>query len=246
MSAYLLLLLTEIWDWVFGPPLHWALSLSLEWKLELAGLLIVGLFCRSIIEHYVIGGEVVGEWWKERGRINEWYYYGGMDEREFRAHPASMRRAADKQDRLAERLEDRAGQGFRGRILRQAAIRRQTQAQHFRDEADRVERLWQAIEKERGGPGDKAGMRKKVLGLMQKLDGRFHADKALAELNRIGNWFDWGTLAPADMPRPQRERLVQLLRLMAGTTSLGEARNAYSGALRMLQQNNWEWEWEIA
>jgi hypothetical protein len=83
---------------------------------------------------------------------------------------------------------------------------------------------------------------------MQRLDSLDDraANGALGELKRIGNWFDWEGLAPKEMAPPQRERLVKLLRLMAGTTSLDEARNAYRTALRMLQERNWDRQWEAA
>jgi hypothetical protein len=87
-----------------------------------------------------------------------------------------------------------------------------------------------------------------VLQLMRRLDSDDPelASVALAELNGIQSWFDWGTLVPKEMAGAQRARLVQCLRLMASTTSVGEARNAYRSALRMMQQNDAAWQWEAA
>ncbi len=87
-----------------------------------------------------------------------------------------------------------------------------------------------------------------VLQLMRLLESRDAemAAQALAELNGIASWFDWQTLAPPEMPAPRRARLVQLLKLMAGTNSVGEACNAYRGALRMLRQIECAWQWEAA
>jgi hypothetical protein len=87
-----------------------------------------------------------------------------------------------------------------------------------------------------------------VLQLMRRLDSGDPelASVALAELNGIRSWFDWATLVPKDMVGAQRARLVQCLRLMASTTSVGEARNAYRSALRMMRQNNMAWQWEAA
>jgi hypothetical protein len=233
---------------VFASPLNWLLALSLEWKIELATLLVLAFFYVPITENLVVRRELSGEWWTERKRLREWYYYGGMEPAEFRAHVTSIRKEADKQVRLAERLEGRGSGGFQRQVLRKAAWRRQMRAQALHDEADRLERLWKAIEKERDSPGDSVAMRGRVLGLMRRLESHDDraADGALAELKRIGNWFNWETLAPKEMSQQQRERLVKLLRLMAGTASVDEARSAYRNALHMLDQNNWDRLWEAA
>ena len=248
MSTYIAALAAAIWDWVIAPPLNWLLSLSLEWRIELGALLVCAFFCIPIIENLAIGRERFGEWWTERKRRREWYYYADMQPGDFRALLSAIRREAEKQIRLAERLEGRSSRGFLGEILRLAAWRRQKRAEALQAEADRLERLWKAIEKERGSQGDSAAMRTKVLGLMRRLDSLDDraANGALGELKRIGNWFDWEGLAPKEMAPPQRERLVKLLRLMAGTASLDEARNAYHSALRMLEQSNWDRQWEAA
>jgi hypothetical protein len=248
MSTYIVAFAVAIWDWVIAPPINWLLSLSLEWRIELGALLVCTFFCIPIIENLAIGRERAGEWWSERKRRREWYYYARMEAGDFRALVSSIRRLAERQVRLAERLEGRSSRGFLGEILRLAAWRRQKRAEALHAEADRLERLWKAIEKERGSQGDSAATRAKVLGLMRRLDSLDDraANGALGELKRIGNWFDWEGLAPKEMAPPQRERLVKLLRLMAGTTSLDEARNAYHTAFRMLQERNWDRQWEAA
>lgn len=85
----------------------------------------------------------------------------------------------------------------------------------------------------------------RLMRLLDSPDGDAAID-ALGVLNRIRVSFDWETLAPAEMAGAQRVRFVQLLRLMSGTNSVGEARNAYRSALRMLEQNNWKWRWDAA
>jgi len=72
------------------------------------------------------------------------------------------------------------------------------------------------------------------------------ARQALAELNRNGNWFDWESLAPDEMAPSLRDRLTKVLRLMAGTTNLDEARSAYQKALRVLEDNGWGDHWGLA
>lgn len=246
MSAYLLIISEKIWQWILAPPYYWALSLPLEWQIELGCSLFVVIFHRRIIEQYVIGRENVADWWAERRYLHEWHYYGSMQEADFRRCVESLRRRAENEDRLAERFEELGHRGLNASILREAALRRQARAQQYRDEAARLERLWTAIEKERTGPGNKSRMRRKVLDLMHQLDDPFAATQALVELNRLGNWFDWESLAPDAMGASQRTRLVRLLRLMAGTTSVGEAQNAYHSARRLLEEGSWEWQWEAA
>lgn len=87
-----------------------------------------------------------------------------------------------------------------------------------------------------------------VLQVMRRLDSddAEAAFDALAELNGIRGWFDWETLAPKEMAATQRARVVRLLQLMAGTTSVGEARNAYRTALRMMEADNRGWHWKAA
>lgn len=248
MSTYILYLLQGVWDWILAPPLHWAVSLSLEWKLELGVVLFVGAFWAFVIEYWFIGREQFSAWWAERLRIREWYYYARKREREVRAILASLRRRADKQEELAERLQTRSDGCFTGPLMWRASARRRRRAQALRDQADRLERLWSAIEQERGGPGGKAGMQARILRLMSRLGSGDDsaAANALAELNRVSGWFDWETLAPTEMTDAQRTRLVQLLQTMADSTRVGEARNAYDRALRMLKQENLEWQWEFA
>jgi hypothetical protein len=84
-----------------------------------------------------------------------------------------------------------------------------------------------------------------LMRLLQSSDPEAAAD-ALAELNGVTQWFDWQSLTPNEMSAAQRARLVRLLRLMAGTDSVGEACNAYRTAFRMLQQNQCAWQWEAA
>jgi|HubBroStandDraft_3_1064219.scaffolds.fasta_scaffold00850_3 hypothetical protein len=248
MSTYLVGLLMAARDWLLAPPLHWLLSLSLEWQLELAIFAIATVFFFPIAENLFIGRELGGEWWAERRRVREWYYYGSMEAREFRRVVNALRREADKQDRLAERLEGRGGGAFQSQILQRAASRRHDRAQALDDEADRLEALWQAIEKERENPSDSGAARAEVLALMRRLDSYNDRDaqRALAELRRFGNRFAWDSLAPKEFTAPQRERLVKLLRLMAGTSSLDEARNAYRNALRLMEQDGCDWQWEPA
>jgi hypothetical protein len=247
MSAYLLALLMTIWEWVLAPPLHWLGSLSIEWQFELGALLVLAVFSITIIENLFIGRELSGEWWSERKRHREWFRIGSMEPREFHAVVTSLRRKAEKETRLAERLQGRGVSALMSQILQRAVWRRQVRAEALHNEADRLEGLWRAIEKEREN-ADSAETRTVVLQLMRRLlsaDDRT-SSAALAELKRKGNSFSWESLAPRGMGPPEREKLTKVLRLMAGTSNVDEARNALRTALRMLQEGGWSRHWGIA
>jgi hypothetical protein len=236
-----------IWEWVFAPPFHWLGSLTLEWQFELGALLVFAVFSIPIIENLFIGRELSGEWWSERKRHREWFRIGSMEPREFKAVVTALRRKAEKETRLAERLQGRGVSALTSQILQRAVWRRQVRAEALHNEADRLEGLWGAIEKEREN-AERPETRIKVLQLMRRLlsaDDRT-ASGALAELKRMGNWFSWESLAPKDMGPPEREKLTKVLRLMAGTSSLDEARNAYRSAVRMLQEGGWSRHWGMA
>jgi hypothetical protein len=247
MSAYLLALLMTIWEWVLAPPLHWLGSLSIEWQFELGALLVFAVFSITIIENLFIGRELSGEWWSERKRHREWFRIGSMEPREFHAVVTSLRRKAEKETRLSERLQGRGVSALMSQILQRAVWRRQVRAEALHNEADRLEGLWRAIEKEREN-AERPETRNKALQLMRRL---LSADAptasgALSELKRMGNWFNWECLAPKDMGAPEREKLTKVLRLMAGTSNLDEARNAYRSAVRLLQEGGWSRHWGIA
>lgn len=248
MSTYLVAVFLSIWNWVLAPPVGWAGSLSLEWQIELGVMLVLVIFRRPIIENTFIGRELSGEWWSERKRQREWFYYGSMEPQTFHELIAALRGKANKQMRLAERLKGRGGGPLTSHVLRRAARRRQVRAQALHSEADRLEALWKTIEKEREKADEGPAARVKVLRLMRRLVSldEHAAGGAFAELRRMANWFRWESLAPKEMTPPQREKLTKVLRLMAGTSSLDEARNAYCSALRMLQENGWSHYWEAA
>lgn len=253
MSPYFIALWQLIWTWVIAPPEHWALSLSREWQWELGVAALAFVFRRRIIEHSLIGVELVREWREERARQSEWYHYGAMEDAEFQRVVESLRDRAAKEEELAERLKSRAGSRFNLRMVRDAAWRREQCAAALYQEADRLELLRERIELERarnnGGDDDVTG-RDEVLDLMRKLDsgGDRTAMRALAELNRIWSTFEWERLtftAPKDVKR----RVVTLLRIMASTTHVPEAQNALRTAMQILKQSNcdwWQWERETA
>jgi hypothetical protein len=288
MSPYLIGFAQLVWAWILWPPLRWAISLPLEWQVELSILALLGAFHRPLIEYWFVGRDAVRDWWEEREWKLEWYEFGKMSYPDFREIMERIREQAEKEDERASFLERRAGRGFVGSILRKAAGRREDRADWLREEAKRLGRLWDRIQSERRTEDlrrqsedaerrqreeeerrqreeqerrqeeeaerrrktkdDRSPMRDKVLSLMRKLESgsELAAVNALSELNRIRAKFDWESLAPVGISAAQRQRLVNVLTLMAGTTSLGEARNALRSARLILEQNHCDWQWEAA
>lgn len=249
MSPYFIALWQLVWMWAIAPPVHWALSLSRELQWELGAAVFTFVFRRRIVEHSLIGVELIRERREERRREIKWYHYGAMEDAQFQRVVQSLRDRAAREEELAERLRSRAGGWFNLKMLQDAAWRREQNAAEFRQEADRLELLRERIELERedgnGGNDDFIGM-KEVLSLMRDLDsgGDRTAMRALAELNRIWSTFNWQVLAPVGASEAEKRRIVTLLRMMASTTSLPEAQNALRTALRILKQTRSEWQWQ--
>jgi hypothetical protein len=288
MSTYLTGFAELIWAWILAPPLHWAMSLPLEWQIELSGLALLCALHRPVIEYWFVARDAVRDWWEEKKWDREWYHYGKLSHPEFCEVIDRIRALAEKEDERASYLERGAGRGFIGSILRKAASRREDRAAWLRGEADRLKRLWDRVQRERRAEDvrrrseeaerrqreqedrqqreeeerreqeegerrrktkeDRPNMRDKVLSLMRKLESgsELAAVNALSELNRIRARFDWESLAPVGISEAQRQRLVNVLTLMACTTSLGEARNALRSARLILEQNHCDWQWEAA
>jgi hypothetical protein len=246
MSPYLVMAFQSIWEWVLAPPLTGLQSLSHEWQFELAIALILVVFRDRLMEAVVVSGQLTGEWASGQKRRSEWYRIARMDVRTFTALIAALRSKAQKENRLAGRL-DRNGEIMNGPRSR-AAQRRYARAHALNNEADRLEALWQTIEQEREKAKEGPAARAEVLRLMRRLLSMDEstASGAFAELRRMGNSFRWDYLVPKELSAPQSERLLKVLRLMAGTTSLDEARTAYRSGLRILQDSGWGHYWEAA
>jgi hypothetical protein len=245
MSTYIIALAMFIWEWLLAPPLRWGMSLSLEWQIEIGLAVLCFKFRHALFEHAIIGREEVADWWADRIFSRDWYYFGSMDEAAFRGLLEAMRKRAYRQQSLADRLEARARGSLWSRLAWKAAARRRARANALFDEMSRLEELRAEIAKEKKD-SERTETQRTVLKLMRMLDSdnSANAAKALSELRRVGNSFDWSRLAPPEMSEKQTERLLQFLRLMVGTTSVGEARNAYRSALMLLQQNGWQSHWD--
>lgn len=241
MSPYLIAFLGKVWDWLIAPPANWTLSLSTEWKIELAAVALILSFRRTVIELGVIGRELMAEAWAEHQRAREWNHYGSMEEADFDNVLARLNDQADREEELSDRLMARARSSGFQQTLRAAAERRRGKASHCRSEVRRLRELWAAVETARQEE-ERRRERENIIDLMRQLtwiDERAgHA--ALNELRRFSNSFDWESLLPEKMLRFEKERIVRCLRIMAGTSLLGEARNAYETAERLLREAGWE------
>jgi hypothetical protein len=173
----------------------------------------------------------------------EWNRLGSLSESEFDALISARNEWAEEKFRKADickiAAEEAAfGIGFPGRV---AALRKRAQqhmsAMHaINAETQRLLELKARIESERARQSvgiDHVQLRRLVADLMS--DSQAVAVGALMELNRFASRIDWDPFVPRDMPSAMRERTFKILRKLAGTNSLSEARNAhaqYQQALR--------------
>jgi hypothetical protein len=132
---------------------------------------------------------------------------------------------------------------FYAALLRRRAQQYLDAAYAMHDEVVRLEQLWSEIETERREKQKNASA-EKIRGLVNQLDSAIEAvaSRALAELNRLRASIDFGKLAPAELPEFARLQVINILRLMAGTNNLHEARNALAQLRRILKAHNVAWE----
>ena len=115
------------------------------------------------------------------------------------------------------------------------------------DELERLNNLWLFTARRREDKRDgekRAQARRQVLSLMHLLHATYeaYAQDALLELNKLRPTFDWDLLIPQSMPVTDRVRMHRLLQVMAGTTQLGEARNALAFVRHILEDHNFSWD----
>jgi hypothetical protein len=132
-------------------------------------------------------------------------------------------------------------------MLKKSAKTHVAKAKKFSKEQDRLENLWLFTARRREEKREnerRARARRQVLGLMHLLHASYeaYAQDALAELNKIRASFDWDLLIPQSMPVTDRIRMHRLLQVMAGTSQLGEARNALVFVRHILEDHNFTWE----
>lgn len=185
----------------------------------------------------------------DRSSARERQYYAGMKPKRFAAEMARRRRQIDVLTRRSEILYTQADRHEAGRLnfafyaalLRRRAQRHLDAAYALHDEIERLERLWAEIEAERNAE-DRSASGEKIRALMAELESTDAvARRALAELNRLRASIDYEQLIPPALPAFARKQVINILRLLTGTSNLHEARNALAQVRRILNSHNVGW-----
>jgi len=160
-----------------------------------------------------------------------------------------LKKRIARHDDQAAILNDSAQRAFGplAWMLRKSAKSHTAKAGILSKEQDRLENLWLFTARRREEKREnenRSRARRQVLGLMHLLHATYeaYAQDALAELNKIRTSFDWDLLIPQSMPVTDRIRMHRLLQVMAGTSQLGEARNALVFVRHILEDHNFTWE----
>jgi hypothetical protein len=162
----------------------------------------------------------------------EWNWVGSFTEAEFAEVLEGRKEWEDREFRRADICEAAAAQAVRSSLvpgraqaLRKRARRHMARMQAMQGETERLRALKERIEAERLRQSVKVSanrVRSLMSGLHSESDAR--ATHALSELNRIAGLIDWEQFVPPRFTGAVRERVLNILRRMAGTEHLGEAR----------------------
>jgi hypothetical protein len=223
----------------------------------LCAVLIVAV-ARGGLEFMALTAFRFGEWmaalrtWLSNGRRNrERRAFGRVSEEAFRAEVERRKTLIARLVRRSEILYAQADwleissltiPGIVRRLRRRASWNLEA-AEREQARLENREKLWAELELTRRDAKD-VETRERVHMLLRLLGSKVEAAaaKALAELNQIGkSSFDWATLLPDGLPGDVRDKLVKLLRLMAGASTISEARTAHGRARQVLQSNNSSW-----
>jgi hypothetical protein len=188
-------------------------------------------------------------WWAARAARGEWHRYSRRTDAQIRQEIDRLRARAERHYRIADVLMETAGnavspaEAAKARLLDGPIARRFARRNALNAAADRIECLAAEIAKARELQL-KEQTRRQAIGLIDRLETEDAgaAEAALAELNTIGPQIDWDSIIPAAIPQPARPRLMKILRQMAGTSSLGEARNAKTQADNIIRTHGVSWE----
>jgi hypothetical protein len=168
----------------------------------------------------------------------EWNRLGSLSESEFDALISARNEWAEEKFRKGDickiAAEEAAfGIGFPGRVaaLRKRAQKHMSAMHAINAETQRLLELKARIDSERTRQSvgiDHVQLRRLMADLIS--DSQAVAVGALMELNRLASRsrIDWEPFVPREMPPAVRERTFKILRKLAGTNSLSEARNAYA------------------
>jgi hypothetical protein len=125
--------------------------------------------------------------------------------------------------------------GRKGSLRRQAQKHRE-KMHTINAESERLQDLKGQIDRERAKQSMRVGangVRRLMMSLMSASEDI--AATALMELNRIAGQIDWEPFLPKGAAAAVRTRVLNILRRLAGTNSLGEARNAYTQYQQMAE-----------
>lgn len=186
---------------------------------------------------------------ESNARQREWNAIARLSDENFKTMITRLRERAEMQSRLSEILLHEAGRAgeTRAAFLAERAAARRHRAEAFTAEADRLEALRREIaeaQQTREQTDRKARLSDLIAGLGSNVDAL--AMTALAELNGMGSAIEWELLIPTELPELVRARLAKILRHMAQTSSLGEARNARAQAEHILKTHDLSWERLVA
>ncbi|MBV8654072.1 MAG: hypothetical protein JO255_21615 [Alphaproteobacteria bacterium] len=209
----------------------------------------------SAIGGYVLRQSALTAWLRAKeqmesnARQREWNAIARLSDETFAAIITRMRERAEMQSRLADILLHEAGRAneTRAAFLAERAATRRHKAEALNTEADRLETLRKEIveaKQTREQTDRKSRLRDLITGLGSNVDAL--AVTALAELNAMGSGIEWELLIPTNLPELVRARLAKILRHMAQTSSLGEARNARAQAEHILKTHDLSWERLVA
>jgi hypothetical protein len=172
-----------------------------------------------------------------------------MSDEGFAAITGRLKKRISRHEDQAAILDQSAQRAFGplAWILRKSAKTHIVKAQSLSKEQDRLENLWLFTARRREEKREnenRTRARRQVLGLIHLLHATYeaYAQDALAELNKIRTSFDWDLLIPQSMPVTDRIRMHRLLQVMAGTSQLGEARNALVFVRHILEDHNFTWD----
>jgi hypothetical protein len=175
----------------------------------------------------------------------EWNRLGSLSESEFDALINARNAWAEEKFRKADICQSAADEavgtlGLPGRVkaLRRRARKHMAAMHAINADTQRISELKARIESERSKQTVTINpiRIRKLMGALAS-ESEAAAIGALTELNRLGSRINWESFVHDRMPSAVRERTLNILRRLAGTTSLGEARNCYAQYQQVLRAN---------
>jgi hypothetical protein len=165
----------------------------------------------------------------EAKRARERAWLARASRRTFDARIAALKASIKRHEELHDLLFQLGmADSIRGDELHEGATKHKNEAEQLKLEIIRLESLWAC---------------QRVFRLVDRLVNGSDNDAkiALSELNKIWRQVDWDVFVPKIASNADRQRLIQLFGVMASNAQLGEARNAFAFAQKIL--NNYKRTW---